>query len=108
MMQALDQRKRDELPLCGWFDGAVVRTILVQAPMRPMPVIIVKIISQQTVQVLGIEHNDVIQTFSPDGPDEPLDEGILPGRTRGNELLLKAQSQGSGLESQAIDLVAIT
>ena len=59
------------------------------------------------MQVLGVEHDHVVQTLAPDGADEPLGQRILPRRPGGNELFLQAQGQGSGLECQAIDLVAI-
>ena len=45
-------------------------------------VVVRKVASQGTTQVLVAEDDDVIQALAPDEADEPLREGVLPWAVR--------------------------
>jgi hypothetical protein len=89
MVQAAKQRQFDNPALVWRFGGARLRAILIQRSVRAMPVMIVDVIRQELEQVPRVEHDYVIQTLAPDGSDQALDKWILPGRTRGDELLFQ-------------------
>ena len=59
------------------------------------------------MQVILVEHDDVIQTFAADRPDQPLDVRRLPGRSRCNWDFLQAQSLGAILEFQAVNAITV-
>ena len=105
MVQATQQRQFDNPALVWRFGGARLQAILLQRSVRAMPVMIVDVIRQELVQVPRVEHDYVVQTLAPDGSDQALDKGILPGRTRGDELLFQTQSTGATHKFHAIKAV---
>src|SRR5258708_40168022 len=50
--------------------------------MRADLVVIGRVILQNATQLRLVEHDQVIETFAPNRADEPLDEAVLPRRTR--------------------------
>ena len=54
-----------------------------------------------------VEHNDVIEAFPSNRPDDAFSEGILPGRSRGDEDLAHPQVLHSPCERGAVDGVPI-
>jgi hypothetical protein len=42
-------------------------------------VVVAKVLRQDPVQVILVQHDHVVQAFPTDGADQPLDVGILPG-----------------------------
>ncbi len=60
------------------------------------------------MQMVLIEHDDVVQTFPTDGADQALDKRILPRGSGGNELLFQAQAVSLPLKFQAINAVAVS
>ena len=58
------------------------RRILVQGEMRPPLVIIGQEELEGASEGSLVPHDHVIETLSPQGPDQALDEGILPGTAR--------------------------
>ena len=54
-----------------------------------------------------VEHNDVIEAFPSNRPDNALSEGILPGRSRGDEDLAHPQAFHPPDEHIAVDRVPV-
>ena len=54
-----------------------------------------------------VEHNDVIEAFPSNRPDDALSEGILPGRSRGDKDLAHPQAFHPPDEDIAVDRVAV-
>jgi len=54
-----------------------------------------------------VEHHDVIEAFPSNRPDDALSEGILPGRSRGDEDLAHPQAFHPPDEHIAVDLVPV-
>jgi len=54
-----------------------------------------------------VEHNDVIEAFPSNRPDDALSEGILPGRSRGDEDLAHPQAFHPPDEHIAVDRVPV-
>ena len=54
-----------------------------------------------------VEHDDVIEAFPSNGPDDALSEGILPGRSRGDEDLAHPEAFHPPDEHIAVDRVPI-
>jgi hypothetical protein len=69
--------------------------------------VIAKVSGEQTPEVVLAEDHDVVQTLSPDAPDEPLRVGILPGTPGGREHLRHAQAGDAPLKDVAIHRIAV-
>src|SRR5262245_20589859 len=54
-----------------------------------------------------VEHNDVIEAFPSNRPDDALSEGILPGRSRGDEDLAHPEAFHPPDEDIAVDRVPV-
>lgn len=61
--------------------GAVV----VERLMRAGRVVVRKVPTQQTSEMLFVDHDDEIEAFAANGADDALGEGVLPGRSRRDE-----------------------
>ena len=55
-------------------------------------VVIHEVIAQQALQVALVEHDDVVEQVPTDRADQAFDVRILPGRPRGDENFLDAQT----------------
>ena len=55
-----------------------------------------------------VEHNDVIEAFPSNRPDDALSEGILPRRSRGDEDLAHPQTFHPPYEPVAVDGIPVT
>jgi hypothetical protein len=67
------------------------RTFHVQRPVRTPVMIILEITSQKPPQILLVQDNHVVQAFTANTPDQPLDVRILPRTPRGNHNFLDPQ-----------------
>src|SRR3989449_11629548 len=63
--------------------------------------------AQQASEVPFVEHDDVIEAFSSNRPDDALGEGILPGRSRRDEDLANSQTLHPPCEHVAVDGIPI-
>src|SRR5881397_166308 len=79
MVEATDFANRDDLAEFRPLNWAAVGRILVEREVSTRPVVVREVASQGAAQVPFAKDEDVIQTLAPDGADEPLREGILPG-----------------------------
>ena len=93
----------DDLTSFRRFNRTRFGTILVESSVRAMAVIILKILGEHVVQMSSLEHNHLVQTLAPDGADQALSEGILPGRTGSYRLWFQPQCRGTSVELQAVN-----
>ena len=76
------------VPVDGGCMGRGLGQSLASERVRPASVVILKVCQQNTAQVTLIKDDDVIETFAANRPDNALDIGILPWRSRrGDDLL---------------------
>src|ERR1700704_270417 len=80
---------------------------LVQGEVRAPLIIIDKEPSEGASQEALIPHDDVIETLTPQGPDQALDERILPRGARGNHKLLGAKTLQQATEGGSVAAVSI-
>src|SRR4029450_855914 len=85
-------------------DGAVV----LQRLMRTRTIVIGHVGAQETRQMSVIENEEMVEALSSNRADDPLCEGILPGRAGGGEDLANSHALGSPRELLAVDRVSIT
>jgi len=65
--------------LAGALHGSAERRVFVQCQMRARFIVILRIQRKNPPQVLLTKDQHMIQAIAPDGPNQPLDVGILPG-----------------------------
>jgi hypothetical protein len=82
MVEATDFTKRDDPAECRPLNWPTLGRILVERQVGARPVVVREVASQGTAEVPFAEDDDVIQTLAPDGADEALREGVLPGAVR--------------------------
>ena len=58
------------------------RCVFVQRPVSSGSVVVVSIGTQESAQMRLAKDNDVIQTFSANGPDQSFGKSVLPWRAR--------------------------
>ena len=71
-------------------------------------VVIVKIATENSLEMVFVENNDMIQTLSANAADDALDVGILPRASRCHGTLFDAQTANAFSKVMAIDGIAIT
>jgi hypothetical protein len=84
-----------------------VGALAVEGLMRAGGVVVREVSAQQAPEVAFVEHDDVIEAFPTNRPDDALGEGILPGRSRGDADLAHPQVLYSPCERGAVDGVPI-
>src|SRR6266481_3095903 len=107
MVEATDFANRDDLAEFRPLNWATVGRILVEREVSTRPVVVREVASQGAAQVPFAKDEDVIQTLAPDGADEPLREGILPGAVSRREDFTYAHALHALAERVAVDGVAI-
>jgi hypothetical protein len=108
MVQATDMGKRDNISHLGGFYSTSFRRILIQRYVRSARMIISEVLAKDSTQVPLIENNNMIQTVSAYGPDNSLNERILPRRARGRNDLLDTQALDPSSNLLTIDGIPIT
>ena len=79
-------------------NGPRLRTVLFQSEVGPALVVVAQVLPEHTPQMPLVEDDHMVETFSPDRPDHPLDIWVLPGRPRGSKDRLDVQrSEGIGI-----------
>src|SRR5881397_1698641 len=84
-----------------------MRALVVEGLMRAGGVVVREVAAQQTSEMPFVDHDDVIEAFPSNRPDDALGEGILPGRSRGDEDLANPQVFRPTCEHVAVDGVPI-
>src|SRR2546425_8702158 len=75
--------------------------------MRAGGVVVREVTAQQASEMPFVDHDDVIEAFPSNRPDDALGEGILPGRSRGDEDLAHPQAFHASYEHIAVGSVPI-
>jgi hypothetical protein len=92
VMKAADLRDRNDAPARWRLHLAPMGAVVVEGLMRAGGVVVREVTAQQAAEVSFVEHDDVIEAFPPNRPDDALGEGILPGRSRRDEDLANPQA----------------
>jgi hypothetical protein len=66
VVESANQGQFNDFALAGRFDSMRFRAVLFQRPVRTMAMIVSEMLFQNTVQVSSVQHNDVVQAFTPD------------------------------------------
>ena len=82
MMQAADLRNRNHLTTVPWLNIACNWRVSIQREARPCVMIILEVVARNSTKMSLVEHDDMIEALATDGTDQPLNERILPGRSR--------------------------
>jgi len=72
-------------------NGTFNRTLFFQPKMRTRCVVIAEVTCQRSLQMTSAQNDEVVQTFSPNGPDQTLGVGILPWTLSSREHFLDLQ-----------------
>ena len=107
MVQAADLGDREDPPLLWPLHPSRLRRILLQAQVGSAAVVVGEVVCEQTVQVGLVEHDDMVQAFAPNRPDQPFHIRRLPGATRRDTELGQAQGLGAAPELQAINAIPV-
>jgi len=106
-MKSADLRSRNDAPGCWRLHFSRIRAAVVKGLMRAGRIVVREVPVQQTSEMPFVDHDDVIETFPANRPDDALGEGILPGRSRGDEDLAHPQAFHPPSEHVAVDSVPI-
>ena len=107
MVEATDFANRDDLAEFRPLNWPAVGRILVERQVSARPVVVRKVASKGTAEVLFAEDDDVIQTLTPDGADEALREGVLPRAVRRRQDFTDAHALEALPEHVPVDRVAV-
>src|SRR2546425_11888091 len=106
-MKSADLRDRRDAPARSRLYFARMGAVVVEGLMRAGGVVVREVTAQQASEVPFVEHDDVIEAFSSNRPDDALGEGILPGRSRRDEDLANSQTLHPPCEHVAVDGIPI-
>ena len=90
MMQSANHRLSANRSELRWLDQSRLRAVFLQSEMGAALVVVAKVLLEDSTEVFIVENDHMIQTFSPDGTDQPLDVRILPWRSSCDQHLLDA------------------
>jgi hypothetical protein len=107
-MKSADLRDRNDAPARWRLRFARIGAVVVEGLMRAGGVVVREVATQQAAEVSLVDHDDVIEAFPSNRPDDALGEGILPGRPRGDEDLAHPQALHPSCEHVAVDGIPIT
>lgn len=83
-MKAAEARLRDDLTHLGRLDGPVIRSVLLESEMKAVLVVPGLELPKQPPRMTLTRHDDVIEKFAANGPDEALGAAVhLWGANRG-------------------------
>jgi len=107
MMKSADLRHRNNAPGRWRLYLARMRAVVEQGLMRASGVVVGEVPAQEASEMTFVDHEDVIEAFASNRPDDALGEGILPGRPGGDENLAHPQAFHAAGEDFAVDSIAI-
>src|SRR5881296_3618346 len=107
-MKSADLWDREDAPARWRLHVARVGAVVVEGLMRAGGVVVREVTAQQASEMPFVEDDDVIEAFPSNRPDDALGEGILPGRSWGDEDLVDPHALHPPREHLAVDGVAIT
>ena len=89
-------------------NGETFRRVLIQRQVRARFVIIAEITFEQSTQMVVIEDDHMVQTFTTNASDQSLHVAVLPRTPWCNANLLDAHSVDSRSEESAIDSITVS
>ena len=92
VMQSTEDRLGVDQPKARHLDRSRLRAILVESQVSPTTVVVAQVLLEHSLEMPLIENDHMVQAFSPNRPDHPLDIRVLPGRSFCCPNLLDAQS----------------
>jgi hypothetical protein len=107
VMKAADLRNRNDATGCWRLNFSLIGAIVAEGLMRARGIVVRDIPAQQASEVPFVDHEDVIEAFPTNRPDDALGEGILPGCPRGDEDLAHPQAFQPPHEHVAVDGIPI-
>src|SRR5437899_1583685 len=102
-MKAAELRNRNDAPGRWRLHFSRTRAVVVEGLMRARRVVVREVAAQQASEMPFIDHEDVIEAFPSNRPDDTLGEGILPGRSWGDEDLANPHAVHPPCEHVAVD-----
>ena len=106
-MKAADLREGDDAPARRRLDFSRKWAIVAERLMWTRCVVVDEVGAQQPTQMPLVEHDDVVEAFSANGPDDALGEGILPGRAGRDENLVHPHAVDAAVKGAAVERVTI-
>src|SRR5437773_10121042 len=106
-MKSSDLRDRDDAPARWRLHVARMGAVVVEGLMRARGVVVREVTAQQASEMPFVDHDDVIEAFPSNRPDDALREWILPGRAGGDEDLANPHAFHPPYEHVAVDGVPI-
>src|SRR5438132_11372050 len=95
-------------PHAGGCTSRGMGAVVVESLMRARGVVVREVTAQQASEMPFVEHDDVIEAFPSNRPDDALGEGVLPGGSWGDEDLVDPHTFQAPCELAAVDGVPIT
>ena len=108
MVQPTDIREGNDITFGRRFNATWVRRVAVEGQVTPGIVIIVEVARKDVAQMPFIQHDDVVETLSPYGADDPFAVRILPGRAWCDRDFFDSHVLDAVLEIITVDAIAIT
>ena len=106
-MEARDLRDCHDTPGQNWLYLTPAWAVVAETLVRPRDVVVHEICLQQASEMPFVDHDDVTEAFPSNRADDALGEGILTGRSRGNEDLAHLQAFYPPYEDVAVNGVPI-
>ena len=107
MMKSADLRHFDHSTAIGGLDLTRLWAVHLQRAMSSPSVAITEVGTERALQVLLVDHNDVVEALPANCPDHALREWVLPRTSRGGHDLLESHSGCASAENLAEDLAPI-
>ena len=95
MMESAHFRERDDIALLRRLDPPKLRGIFVQTQMGPPAMIICEITFKDPAQMDCVQHDHVVQTFTPNQTDEAFHIRRLPGSSKSRRDFTRATARRS-------------
>jgi hypothetical protein len=107
MMQPIHVWNFPDPPKLRPLDRPRYRTIHLQGPVRTPMMVILNVPGQEPPEMSLVQDDHVIQAFTADTPDQPLDIRILPRTSWGNRHCFDAQMPHPLPKGVTIDPIAV-
>jgi hypothetical protein len=107
VVESADSRKRNDSSVVGSLDVTPMRRSLLQGLVNGIGVIVAHVRAKEVPQMVFPEHDHVIETLSPDGPNDSFDVRILPRTTRRTDDFFDAHRLDPSDELAAVDPISI-
>jgi hypothetical protein len=107
MMQAADLGHLDHVPTFGWFGRSWDRTVVRERAVRAYLMAILQVGFENAPELPFMEHDHSIEAFLANRTHQPLDVGILPRRSRADQLLPDAHAFDGVHEGRSVDRISV-